>query len=127
LEHGLIMRGVTTADQEPDQREPSEPHGVVAPLPQLMLTLDDGDDAGTLTITGGGGGGPVVVVVVVVVPLASRFISVAHALVTEGVPALHVGQDPPETVALPPSPPQALASAPSATTSPRRQCRIRPP
>jgi hypothetical protein len=108
----------------------------VVPLPQLIDTLDD-DDGGvfTFTVVGAANGVPVVVVVVVVVgvpplllplfvgPLASRFDSLEQALVTEGVPPLlHVGHDPPETVALPPSPPQpALARAPSAMTSIKRR------
>jgi hypothetical protein len=105
-----------------------------------MLTLDDGG-VDTLTFVVGAANGvppPVVVVVVVVVgvpppplplfvgPLASDFVSLEQALVTDGV-ELHVGQDPPETVALPPSPPHALARAPSATTSIRRRQRIPAP
>jgi hypothetical protein len=97
----------------------------------LIDTLDDG---GVLTFTTGAENGvpPVVVVVVVVVgvppplppfvgALASDFRSLEQALVTEGAAEVHVGQDPPETTASPPSPQPALARVPSIATSIRRR------
>jgi hypothetical protein len=137
----LFPHGVPARRQDQREHETSTVlHGVVAPLPQVIVTLDD-DDGGVFTFTVGAAKGvpPVVVVVVVVVgvvvvvppfvgALASDFRSLEQALVTEGAPPLlHVGHVPPETVALPPSPPHALARAPSAMTSIRRRQRIPAP
>jgi hypothetical protein len=114
----LIAHGRTGCERQPQDEHHEAAHGVV-PVPQLIDTLDD-DEGGVFTFTTGAANGvPVVVVVVVVVgvpppplpplvgALASDFRSLEQALVTDGAGAeLHVGQDPPETVALPPSPPQ---------------------
>jgi hypothetical protein len=98
-----------------------------------MLTLDDGGVFTLTFVVGAANGVPVPVVVVVVVlvvvgvpplvgALASDFlVSLEQALVTDGVPPeLHVGHDPPVTVALPPSPPHPRKNPSTLTMRSRR-------